>query len=284
MSNIAQRGCLGVGGIGGVVEAEELLRSVGQQIKEVGASGVFGVDLFGFRNHLERHVVTAGGDAGRASLHKSEGQRWRRCRRCRELLRSGEEKMAVTFWLGPRAVLAILAESSLAYQKVTAIFSSPERKAPGTGGIFSILSRICARDARPASPPAVTHGAQDGWRKPKRSTPNTPLAPTSFDLLPGHFAKVLGLYNAANPADSKTATLRNMLMVRSTYDALVSPATALVPAAEKRGVLRSIAAVTEAYMRPVFHARATASWPRRRSRKARRGTSCRAQGPQPGGI
>jgi pyruvate-ferredoxin/flavodoxin oxidoreductase len=32
----------------------------------------------------------------------------------------------------------------MAYQKVNAIFSSPERKAPGSGGIFSIfVSDLC---------------------------------------------------------------------------------------------------------------------------------------------
>jgi pyruvate-ferredoxin/flavodoxin oxidoreductase len=45
-----------------------------------------------------------------------------------------------------------------------------------------------------------------------------------------------------------------MLMVRSTYDALVSGDGACAGCGEK-SVLRSIAAVTEAYMRPVFHAK-----------------------------
>ena len=39
---------------------------------------------------------------------------------------------------------------------------------------------------------------------------------TAFlNLLPDTSQKYLGLFNAANPADSKTATLRNMLMVRT---------------------------------------------------------------------
>jgi pyruvate-ferredoxin/flavodoxin oxidoreductase len=78
---------------------------------------------------------------------------------------------------------------------------------------------------------------------------------TAFlDLLPDTSQKYLGLYNNANPADSKTATLRNMLMVRSNYDALVAGDGACAGCGEK-SVLRSIAAVTEAYMRPVFHAK-----------------------------
>ena len=38
----------------------------------------------------------------------------------------------------------IIDKVPMAYQKVNAIFSSPERKAPGTGGIFSIfVSDLC---------------------------------------------------------------------------------------------------------------------------------------------
>ena len=55
-------------GLARVVEAEELLRGVGQQIEEVRAGLVLGVDLFGLLHHLERLVVAAGRDAGRAAL------------------------------------------------------------------------------------------------------------------------------------------------------------------------------------------------------------------------
>ncbi len=38
----------------------------------------------------------------------------------------------------------IIAKVPMAYQKVNAIFSSPERKAPGSGGVFSIfVSDLC---------------------------------------------------------------------------------------------------------------------------------------------
>ncbi len=96
--------------------------------------------------------------------------------------------------------------------------------------------------------------AEDGCRKPRRSTPSTKPAPPSSTCCPTPRRSILGLYNAANPADSKTATLRNMLMVRTNYDALVSGDGACAGCGEK-SVLRSIAAVTEAYMRPVYHAK-----------------------------
>ena len=73
---------------------------------------------------------------------------------------------------------------------------------------------------------------------------------TAFlNLLPDTSQKYLGLFNSANPADSKTATLRNMLMVRRNYDALVSGDGACA------GCERPLID-TEAYMRPVFHAKA----------------------------
>ena len=66
--HVAQGGGLRVRRVGGVEEAEELLRGVGQQVEEGGAGLVLGVDLFGFLHHLERLVIAAGGDAGRAAL------------------------------------------------------------------------------------------------------------------------------------------------------------------------------------------------------------------------
>src|SRR5947207_5863779 len=79
---------------------------------------------------------------------------------------------------------------------------------------------------------------------------------TAFlNLLPDTSQKYLGLYNDTRPGDSKTATLRNMLMVRRNYDALVSGDGACAGCGEK-SILRAIAAVTEAYMRPLYHAKA----------------------------
>ena len=79
---------------------------------------------------------------------------------------------------------------------------------------------------------------------------------TAFlNLLPDTPQKYLGLYNDTRPQDSKTATLRNMLMVRRNYDALVSGDGACAGCGEK-SILRAVAAVTEAYMRPVYHAKA----------------------------
>src|ERR1700683_3308901 len=79
---------------------------------------------------------------------------------------------------------------------------------------------------------------------------------TAFlDLLPDTPQKYLGLYDAEHPEDSKTAALRNHLMVRRNYDALVSGDGACAGCGEK-SVLKAITSVTEAYMRPLYHAKA----------------------------
>jgi len=154
-----------------------------------------------------------------------------------------------------RQFFEIIDRVPMAYQKVNAIFSTPERKTPGAGGIFSIfISDLCKGCAA-----CVT---ACGEHEALTMVPETELVNadhetgTAFlNLLPGTSQKYLGLYNDARPQDSKTATLRNMLMVRHTYDALVSGDGACAGCGEK-SVLHAVASVTEAYMRPLFHAKA----------------------------
>jgi pyruvate-ferredoxin/flavodoxin oxidoreductase len=149
---------------------------------------------------------------------------------------------------------AILEKVPMAYQKVNAIFSSPERKSPGTGGIFSIFVSDLCKGCAACVTACGDHQALKMVAETEEVNAMHMTGTGFLDLLPDTSQKYLGLFNAANPADSKTATLRNMLMVRSTYDALVSGDGACAGCGEK-SVLRSIAAVTEAYMRPVFHAK-----------------------------
>ena len=129
------------------------------------------------------------------------------------------------------------------------------RRARGRAASSRSSSRISARGARPASPRAAST-RRCGWcRRPRRSTPSTKAAPRSSTCCPIRSQKYLGLYNDTRPQDSKTATLRNMLMVRKNYDALVSGDGACAGCGEK-SILRAVAAVTEAYMRPLYHAKA----------------------------
>src|SRR5437763_4848408 len=74
-------------------------------------------------------------------------------------------------------------------------------------------------------------------------------------LLPDTPQKYLGLYNDGVPQDSREAALRNHLMVRRNYEALVSGDGACAGCGEK-SILRAAASVTESYMRPIYHKKA----------------------------
>src|SRR4029077_11898051 len=148
----------------------------------------------------------------------------------------------------------IIDKVPMAYQKVNAIFSSPERKAPGTGGIFSIFVSDLCKGCAACVTACGDHEALKMVQETTEVNAEHETGTAFLNLLPDTSQKYLGLFNAANPADSKTATRRNMLMVRTNYDALVSGDGACAGCGEK-SVLRSIAAVTEAYMRPVYHAK-----------------------------
>ncbi|HVZ82722.1 MAG TPA: 2-oxoacid:acceptor oxidoreductase family protein [Terracidiphilus sp.] len=148
----------------------------------------------------------------------------------------------------------IIEKVPMAYQKVNAIFSSPERKAPGTGGIFSIFVSDLCKGCAACVTACGDHQALKMVQETEEVNAEHETGTAFLNLLPDTSQKYLGLFSAANPADSKTATLRNMLMVRTNYDALVSGDGACAGCGEK-SVLRSIAAVTEAYMRPVYHAK-----------------------------
>ena len=148
----------------------------------------------------------------------------------------------------------IIAKVPMAYQKVNAIFSSPERKTPGAGGVFSIFVSDLCKGCAACVTACGDHQALKMVPETLEINAEHTTGTQFLDLLPDTTQKYLGFYNSANPTDSKTATLRNMLMVRSNYDALVAGDGACAGCGEK-SVLRSIAAVTEAYMRPVFHAK-----------------------------
>jgi pyruvate-ferredoxin/flavodoxin oxidoreductase len=149
----------------------------------------------------------------------------------------------------------IIDKVPMAYQKVNAIFSSPERKAGGSGGVFSIFVSDLCKGCAACVTACGDHNALKMVQETEYVNAEHETGTAFLNLLPDTSQKYLGLFNAANPADSKTATLRNMLMVRRNYDALVSGDGACAGCGEK-SVLRSIAAVTEAYMRPVYHAKA----------------------------
>jgi len=150
---------------------------------------------------------------------------------------------------------AVIDKVPLAYQKATAIFAAPEKKQPGSGGVFSIFVSDLCKGCAACVTACGDHRALKMVQETVLVNAEHETGTAFLNLLPDTPQKYLGLYNAANPADSRTATLRNHLMVRKNYDALVSGDGACAGCGEK-SVLRSVATVTEAYMRPIYHAKA----------------------------
>src|SRR5262245_568600 len=154
-----------------------------------------------------------------------------------------------------RQFFDIIARVPLAYQKTNAIFATPEKKALGGGCVCSIFVSDLCKGCAACVTACGEHRALRMVQETEDVNAEHETGTAFLDLLPDTPQKYLGLYNDGRPQDSKTATLRNMLMVRRNYDALVSGDGACAGCGEK-SILRAIAAVTEAYMRPVFHAKA----------------------------
>jgi pyruvate-ferredoxin/flavodoxin oxidoreductase len=152
-------------------------------------------------------------------------------------------------------LLAILDKVPMAYQKANAIFATPERKSPGSGGIFSIFVSDLCKGCAACVAACGEHQALRMVQETEEVNAEHETGTAFLDLLPDTSQKYLGLFNSESPLDSKTAALRNHLMVRKNYDALVSGDGACAGCGEK-SILHSLASVTETYMRPIYHAKA----------------------------
>jgi pyruvate-ferredoxin/flavodoxin oxidoreductase len=149
----------------------------------------------------------------------------------------------------------VIAKIPMAYQKVNAIFATPEKKRPGSGGVFSIFVSDLCKGCAACVTACGDHQALRMVQETEEVNAEHETGTAFLNLLPDTAQKYLGLYNDACPQGSKAAALRNMLMVRRNYDALVSGDGACAGCGEK-SILRAVAAVTEAYMRPIYHAKA----------------------------
>jgi len=141
-----------------------------------------------------------------------------------------------------------------AFHKTTGIFRSLERKEEGTGGLFAIMvSDLCKGCAE-----CVTECPYEALEMaPETEELNADhVSGTNFlDLLPDTPQKYLGRFDPDDPIASHVAHLKNHLMVRSNYEALVSGDGACAGCGEK-SVIHAVTSLTEAYMRPLFHAKA----------------------------
>ncbi|HEU5070145.1 MAG TPA: 2-oxoacid:acceptor oxidoreductase family protein [Verrucomicrobiae bacterium] len=149
----------------------------------------------------------------------------------------------------------IIAKLPLAYSNVPAIFRSLEQKTPGAGGLFSIFVSDLCKGCGECVQVCGDHDALRMVRETEELNADLTTAQIFSRLLPDTPQKFLGLYNDGDAANSREAALRNHLMVRRNYEALVSGDGACAGCGEK-SVLRALASTTEAYMRPIYHAKA----------------------------
>src|SRR3954470_22225104 len=143
----------------------------------------------------------------------------------------------------------------LAYSNVPAIFRTIEKKTPGAGGLFSIFVSDLCKGCGECVQVCGDHDALRMTTETEELNAHLTTAQIFSRLLPDTPQKFLGLYNDNDAAASREAALRNHLMVRRNYEALVSGDGACAGCGEK-SILRACASVTEAYMRPVYHKKA----------------------------
>ncbi|MDO8544512.1 MAG: 2-oxoacid:acceptor oxidoreductase family protein, partial [Opitutaceae bacterium] len=156
---------------------------------------------------------------------------------------------------GKAEFVGIIAKLPLAYNNVPAIFRSLEAKQPGGGGLFSIFVSDLCKGCGECVQVCGDHDALRMTRETEELNAELTTAQVFSRLLPDTPQKFLGLYNDNDAAASREAALRNHLMVRRNYEALVSGDGACAGCGEK-SILRAAASVTEAYMRPLYHQKA----------------------------
>src|SRR5262249_12113107 len=136
-------------------------------------------------------------------------------------------------------LFAVLDKVPMAYQRTNAIFATPEKRSPGSGGIFSIFVSDLCKGCAACVTACGEHQALRMVQETEEVNADHETGTAFLGQLPDTPQKYLGLYNDLRPQDSKTATLRNMLMVRRNYDALVSGDGACAGCGEK-SILRAI--------------------------------------------
>ena len=152
-------------------------------------------------------------------------------------------------------LLEIIKKLPLAYSNVNAIYRTLEKKESGAGGLFSIFISDLCKGCGECVQVCGEHNALKMSEETPQLNAELSTAQVFSRLLPETSQKFLGNYQAESPEDSRESILRNHLMIRTNYEALVSGDGACAGCGEKT-VLRAAASITEAYMRPIYHKKA----------------------------
>ena len=152
-------------------------------------------------------------------------------------------------------LIEIVSKLPLAYTNVTSIYKSLEKKNPGSGGFFSIFISDLCKGCGECVEVCGEHNALKMTQETPELNADLSTAQVFSRLLPDTNQKFLGAYQTENPEEARESILRNHLMIRRNYEALVSGDGACAGCGEKT-VLRAAASITEAYMRPIYHKKA----------------------------
>ena len=173
----------------------------------------------------------------------------------KQIVREEVEALTTVSAEGRAQFTNIIDKLPLAYSLVPAIFRTVETKNPGNGGLFGIFVSDLCKGCGECVQVCGDHDALRMTRETEELNAELTTAQVFSRLLPDTPQKYLGLHNDADITSSREATLRNHLMVRRNYEAMVSGDGACAGCGEK-SILRSVASITEAYMRPLYHRKA----------------------------
>jgi pyruvate-ferredoxin/flavodoxin oxidoreductase len=142
-----------------------------------------------------------------------------------------------------------------AYANVNAIFRTREKREEGSGGVFGIFVSDQCKGCAECVTECGDHNALVMVEESEDVNGLHETGSAFLEVLADTPAEYLGLYDPDAPLDSKPAALKNHLMQRDMYRALVSGDGACAGCGEKT-VLRAVTSATEAYMRRIYHHKA----------------------------